>query len=393
VFFTTEQALLPGAKGNNLYEYDFNAPEGERIKLLSGGSETAEVQGVARISEDGSHVYFVALGNLTGLAKNGVGDSAKAGNDNLYVYSEGHTAFVATLEEPRDSADWAQADNRPVLTSENGDYLVFPSAADLTNEGLNGRSQIFQYDAPTDALVRVSIGEYGFNEDDRTPEVGSTLMNHIPQAYTYNKVDSPTTATGIQIPSDGAVFFSSPDALTLGALHDHRVKVVNEAGEINEDPVPNIYEYRAGNVYLLSDGHDTSVVNSEPGVSLVGWDPSGQDVFFFTSDPLIPSDTNTQQDLYDARAEGGFPVPPSPTGCGEMCQGPLGGVPSLAPLGGSATETAEAETSQPLASPTTVSKPKPTAKAVKKKKKKMKKAKKRSTGKASRRSGHESRTR
>ena len=35
VFFTTEQTLLPGAVGDSLYEYDFDAPVGERVRLLA----------------------------------------------------------------------------------------------------------------------------------------------------------------------------------------------------------------------------------------------------------------------------------------------------------------------------------------------------------------------
>ena len=66
VFFTTEQDPT-GAKGENLYEYDFDAPAGEKVSWLSNQSPgEAAVQGVARISEDGSHVYFVARGVLPG---------------------------------------------------------------------------------------------------------------------------------------------------------------------------------------------------------------------------------------------------------------------------------------------------------------------------------------
>jgi hypothetical protein len=357
VFFTTEQELLPGATGNNLYEYDFGAPAGERVRLLSGGVEPAEVQGVARISEDGSHVYFVARGDLTGAAKNIVGNGAEAGEDNLYVYSEGHVAFVAALSEAGDSANWAMEDNRPVLASENGDFLVFTSVADLTDEGLNGRPQIFQYDAVTGALVRVSIGEDGYGEDGRSPEIGSTLPNGFVASYNYSIVDSPTMAAGIQGPSDGVVFFMSPDALTPGALHDRRVKILEETGNVDEKPVPNVYEYRDGHVYLISDGRDVSAVNSSPSVYLDGWDPSGQDVFFTTADSLVPGDANTQQDLYDARVEGGFAVAPSPAGCGEACQGPLGGAPPLAPLGGSATQSPEPLVSPPAPAPKKTSLP------------------------------------
>jgi hypothetical protein len=334
VFFTTEQELLPGAKSENLYEYDFEAPAGERVTLLSGGVTDPEVQGVARISEDGSHVYFVAKGVLTG-APNGIGIGAVAGADNLYVYAAGHVSFVATLSSD-DAGDWSRVDERPVLASGEGRFLVFTSVADLTNEDVSlDNPQVFQYDATTGALVRASIGQDGYNDDGREPAVGSTIVNSMPSAYRYAIADAPSAASGAQAPADGAVFFSSPDALTRQALNDQR----NFLGQM----VLNVYEYRAGHVYLLSDGRDVSAVNAGPGAYLAGSDPSGGDVFFFTSDSLVPGDGNTQQDLYDARVEGGFSTPVVPAGCGEACQGALAGTPALTPLGGSATQAAEVE--------------------------------------------------
>jgi hypothetical protein len=362
VFFTTEQELLPGAEGTNLYEYDFDAPAGEKISRASVPLVgQAEVQGLARISEDGSHVYFVARGILT-EAPNGVEDSAIAGEDNLYVYERdarfptGRTSFVATLV-PGDSGDWAPADERPVLSSRDGGFLVFTSVADLTNETLNGNMQVFQFDAATGGLVRASAGQNGYNENDRTPVVGSNIVDGFPSSYSYAHVDSPTSANGVQAPEDGAVFFESPDPLTPLALADR----LNSAGQ----NVSNIYEYRAGNVYLLSDGRDVSTLNATPGVFLIGSDPSGGDVFFYMVDSLIGRDGDTEQDIYDARAEGGIPEPALTPGCvGETCQGTLAAAPALAPLGGSAIQATEAEALPPAAVPV---KPKPKAKVKGKK--------------------------
>jgi hypothetical protein len=355
VFFTTKQELLAGARGENLYEYDFDAPLGERIGLLSVPlSGEAKVQGVARISEDGSHVYFVAKGVLT-EAPNGIGNRAEREADNLYVSAEGHMSFVATLSAA-DGVDWQRADARPAMASKDGQLLVFSSAADLTDEGLiGGRPQVFQYDAQTGGLVRASIGQDGYDDDDRVPVEGSTIASKFPNEYSYADADSPAAADGMLAPEDGAVFFQSPDALTPDALNDQ----LDSIGLA----VSNIYEYRNGSVYLLSDGKDVSVVNFGPGVYLIGSDPSGDDVFFFTSDPLIPEDGDTQQDVYDARVNGGLPTPSVPLGCAEeACRGPLAGTPALPALGGSATQ-AEEESPPPLAAPV---KPKPKPKAKRK---------------------------
>jgi hypothetical protein len=58
-------------------------------------------------------------------------------------------------------------------------------------------------------------------------------------------------------------------------------------------------------------------------VELIGTDTTGENVFFATADPLVPSDTDTELDIYDARVHGGFPAPTSPEICqGESCREP-----------------------------------------------------------------------
>jgi hypothetical protein len=378
VFFTTEQELLPGTTtGENLYEYDFDRPAGERVTLVSEGAANPEVQGVARISEDGSHVYFVARGRLTSSA-NGAGETATEGLDNLYVSAEGRVSFVATLSED-DTQDWAAADERPVQASRDGRFLVFVSQADLTHENLSlrpGVEQVFQYDAQTGDLVRASIGQNGYNNDGKTPVYGAQIVTYPPSSYSYVLHDSPTQADGVLAPEDGAVFFLSPDALTPQALSDQ----TDSIGQ----PEPNVYEYRAGHVYLISDGQDVSTVKSAPGVRLIGSDATGEDVFFTTSDPLVAQDTDTQQDIYDARVGGGFPAPASPAGClSEECRGPLDVIPAL-PGPGSAAQVAEGASAP--ANTTVTSKPEQKRKSAKHKKKTRKRARRaRRTARAGRR--------
>ena len=54
-------------------------------------------------------------------------------------------------------------------------------------------------------------------------------------------------------------------------------------------------------------------------------DPSGRNIFFITSQGLVPQDTDGADDVYDARLGGGFPLPPAPVQpcAGDACQGPL----------------------------------------------------------------------
>jgi hypothetical protein len=369
-FFTTEQELLPDAASENLYEYDGTASTGKKIIRVSvPPAGEAEVQGVVRISQDGSHVYFVAKGKLTG--KNLQGEEPVSGEDNLYLYErnaqfpEGHRSFIVTLSPSDEPAVWGRADDRLVQISSDGNLLVFTSRADLTHEEVvPGRSQVFQYDATAGSLVRASIGQDGYNNDNRTPSSDATIAIRPSASYAYSIRDSPTQTDGILAPGNGAVFFTSSDALTPQALN-------NQTDTLGQ-PVPNIYEYRAGHVYLISDGRDESTLHSEPSVSLLGSDSAGENVFFTTSDPLINQDTDTQQDVYDARMGGGTPNPTgSPICNGEGCHSALGGPPGLS-TPASRTESAEAGVSPALPS----TRAKPTTKVKKKTKRKHKRGKK-----------------
>ncbi len=295
-FFTTTQPLLGKDESNNLYEYDFDAEAGHRIVRVSGGdgtveNPTAEVESVIGVSPDGSHVYFTAGGVLTRVP-NSLGQVAEAGRSNLYLYERdvqypaGRTVFVMpdadlpghSNEHPGGVAGFSQ----------NGRFMVFTSGAHLTPDDLSGLEQGFEYDSQTGTFVRFSIGEDGFNSDGNT----GTVQNAM-------------------VADDGSVYFETRNPLVPHAVNGGY----------------NVYEYREGNVSLISSGLDTR--SEEPG--LLGYiSPSGSDVFFTTYEQLVPRDTDSQVDVYDARAGGGFSEPPLPPQCqADACQGSLAGAPVL----------------------------------------------------------------
>jgi hypothetical protein len=320
-FFMTEQALLPGAAGMNLYEYDRNAPMGEQVTLVSRDSSEAGVQGVARVSEDGSHVAFVARGVLT-ADPNAEGRTAQSEEDNLYLLTRdtahpaGTVTFIATLS-PEDETDWKREDTRPVQMTPDGGFLIFLSSADLTPDDTSTAPQLFEYDVATGVLTRISVGRSGFNDDGNTnnPELGATISR---QAFEGRFVlqTSPGDPAAMNVSEDGSeVFFTSADNLVPQATPGAH----------------NVYEYRGGNVSLISDGHDASRSEQEgPSTRLLGIDSSGLDVFFTTADPLVGQDGDTQRDIYDARVDGGFQPPAVSEAClGEACRGPLAAPPRL----------------------------------------------------------------
>jgi hypothetical protein len=299
VFFQTAQPLLGGDTSANIYEYDFDAPAGERIVRVSGGgasvsNPTAGVMpGSERVSGDGAYVYFDASGVLTS-EPNSLGQSAQEGVENLYVferdarYPAGHTAFIVTgLSGPTLSA--------------SGRFAVFSSSSDLTPDDTSSVGQLFEYDAQIGSLVRVSVGQDGYNENGNTS----------------NPLDAPGKAL---VGDDGAVFFESGDGLTPQALDN----VILPQSDGVLEFAQNVFEYRAGGVYLISDGQDLY------GSNLDFIDPSGENVFFQTRDRLVAQDGDTQVDTYDARVDGGFPAPSEPAVCdGDACQGELSSTPVL----------------------------------------------------------------
>jgi hypothetical protein len=317
VFFTSEQELLPGAKGESLFEYNFAAAQkDQRVTLVA-----PEVTGIAKVSSDGGRVYFKATGVLTSTP-NGNGEAAgEVFGEKLYVYDTqtGETVFVAA-GEGAGSFD----------TTSDGQFLVFETATDLKGtRDTSSVQQLFEYDTQTGGVARVSIGQHS------SGEYGCEVTGTLEEGYdcdgnTIVGEDAPRMVypPGSSVAENGTVVFTSQLALTPQAV----------SGAPRE--TENVYEYRGGQVYLISAGDEVTRIPYEvhqERTRLFGIDESGRDVFFSTADSLVPQDTDTQFSWYDAREDGGFPAPAVTPGCsGETCQGNLTPTPPL-PSAGSET--------------------------------------------------------
>ncbi len=354
VFFTSTQQLLNGATqdpstedtaheqrnetrgcretsgehGCNLYEYDFDEPAGHRLKLVSGGDTSGlgpQVQGVAALSEDGSHVYFAARGELT-TAPNGYGQKAVAGSENLYVRDTvaETTTFIARLSES-DRNQWSgqggnQSGTEPMDVTNDGRFLVFTSLANLTPGETTSGPQVFRYEVGSGShpptLTRISIGDEGFN--DNGDGGGETEIRRGGSQLREDNANDLHPA----ISEDGAtVVFTSSAALVPGVANN-----ICEPKEGNPCKTlqGHIYEYRQGHVYLIAPRALTAPIVS----------PSGRDIFFTTNESLTPQDVDTLEDVYDARIEGGFPPAQTHSCEGEACQGAGASAPAFAPPGG-----------------------------------------------------------
>ena len=343
-FLSGQNGLLPGAEGMNLYEFNLTGGVShEKLVRVSGGVTKPEVLGVVRISEDGSHVYFVAAGVLANN-ENANKEEATTGSDNLYVFDTitGTTSFIGVLSND-DEADWQRSDGRPVQATPDGRFLVFPSVAHLTPDDDSGPGivQLFEYAADTGELARISVGQRGsyFCAATGKTEAGfSCDGNTEDPAYEPNPDvlflgfqvrDIAIASDKGKVSADGStVVFESDNPLTPQAVN-------SLSGEF----CSNVYEFRwnpreggigGGNVSLVSDGRDVTISLGQCGSLAHGLDAKGADVFMESTDKLVPQDTDTQRDIYVAREEGGFAAGTSGPSCtGDACQGSLSVGPQL----------------------------------------------------------------
>jgi hypothetical protein len=345
---STTESSQPGC---NLYLFEGAQEQplsGENLIDVSVGAKQSggpRVQGVIAFSPDGSHVYFVAKGVLTGA--NAEAKAPVAGQDNLYAYQRdpvhpgGHLAFVAGLPES-DQNRWAsllgpQASD----VTPDGRYLVFTSHGALTADDTAGEgpAQVYRYDATAEQLTRVSVGAAGFNDDGNAGLANATIVR---PSDTGSILVSDFRSNPTMSDDGSRVFFMSPVGLTPGALDD--VEIPAGAGGNAVEYAQNVYEWEqddtevdgrvvceeaGGCVSLISDGRDANDSANESceeskysAVCLLGTDAGGENVFFTTADPLVSADTDTQQDVYDARVGGGFAEATLTAPCqGESCKG------------------------------------------------------------------------
>jgi len=416
-FFTTSQPLVAGDTdaSNDLYVARIGhagetggpcAPRGENaassleVSSLSQVShdahpgEAAEVQGVVAISPDGSRVYFVARGVLSEGA-NAEDRSAIAGADNLYVYETDNASFrspvfVADLCSgaeasggirdascPPSVSDLSETDVGLWLgggtvgstqTSADGRYLLFSTKAQLLAGDTDTARDLYRYDAITGELVRVTEGEAGHHANGNDSNFEATLPSE--SGLVAGKAGLTTRAIN---EAGTRIVFITAEPLSSSASNG-----LFNAYEWHREP-----GWSKAIVSLISSGSA-----NEP-VTDVLMSREGGDVFFITSQGLVPQDSDGAPDLYDARLGGGFPPPPAPQqACsGDSCQGGLSApAPLLVP--GSASQAPGGDFAPPK--PATTVKKKTKSKKTKSKHKAKKKGK--SKPKKARRSGRSARS-
>jgi hypothetical protein len=296
---------VPGS-GRNLYDYHILT---KTLTDLTPSPEAGVLGVVNQASEDGSYLYFVANGVLTG-APNSLAQTASPGrcvpfanpngaSCNLYLSHDGAISFVHTVVDPSEEAYSSTLDLQHHSASRitpDGRHLAFFAE----DRGATGTSEprfaeLFEYSADSGQLSHLCAC-FRSNFPQPSP---SQPIGQLEGVFQYTRALS----------DDGArVFFDSEEALLPGDTNGQ----------------PDVYEYERGGtgscavasgcLYLISSGTGTR------GSYFADASASGDDVFFSTSQQLVPSDTDAAYDLYDARVGGGLGPSPSPASClGDAC--------------------------------------------------------------------------
>jgi hypothetical protein len=194
--------------------------------------------------------------------------------------------------------------------SSDGSVVVFTSAYQIPGAFNSGTEieQIYRYDVPSNTLGCVSCTPAGV-----TP-TGNAVISQ-PTAGHGDQDPGMVEARGISADGD-RIFFDTPDPLVPQDVNT-RAPIYNN-GEIGKEFGRDVYEWENGVIYLISSGkstHNSYVLDNSA---------NGGDVFFATTEGLVPGDTDGGYDVYDARVpQPGDNPPPAAVPCeGSVCQGP-----------------------------------------------------------------------
>jgi hypothetical protein len=318
----------------------------EDLTVDHNTGEHATVQGfIFGQASNGTAVYLLAQGVLA-TNENGEGQRAESGQNNLYslhlTEAGWETRFIATLSS-QDSPEWegGKQANTSFLTarsSPNGRYLAFMSAASLTGyDNIDAASaaggardeEVYLYDSAEEKLTCVSCNASGERPsgvlDREAAGEGSGLLvdrrlvwgapghehwlaGSIP-GWTAQSLVSALYQSRY-LTDKGRLFFDSPDEL-VPAAGNHKENVY----EYEPSGVGSCESATGGCVALLSSGE------SPRESSFLEATPDGSSAFFLTAAKLLPQDTDTAFDIYDARVcTSASPCLSLPAGTEEGCE-------------------------------------------------------------------------
>jgi sugar lactone lactonase YvrE len=338
----------PSNPGNDLYRWSVaDDGGGNHLSDLTAdpSGDGAEVQGVLGASADGSYVYFAANGVLAEGTQQGdcTGPlGAARGQCNLYLWHDGEINLVASLNASgsavgSDALNWAATPRgqfgtatyipKTSFASADGRTLLFRSREQLTGYDNEGAPELYRFrvgegiDCASCPPSGEGAGFWG---------LGRILFPNLgPSVFAASVSSRNLSADG------NRVFFETSEALVAEDTNGADGCPLAGTGVQNYASCTDVYEWEApgsgsckaggpayspnnnGCLYLISSGK-----GEEPSL-FADASASGDDVYFFTRDQLVGTDTDSIVDVYDARVGGGLaaqnPVPRPPCE-GEACK-------------------------------------------------------------------------
>jgi hypothetical protein len=242
----------------------------------------------SKIARENGAVYFYSPEQLAG--------EASFNGKNLYLARNGEIQYIGTLA--------ADTGVDRLQISPDGAFSGLLTKAQLTAYDNAGYAEMYAYDANEESLV-----------------CASCMPSGDPPSF-----DVEASQNGPFMTDDGRVFFSTSDMLI--------------PADTDRGNLPDVYEFVEGRPQLISSGVGVNARASGGAnyfaTELVGLESvsaDGTDVFFSTTDTLVPQDANGQfVKIYNARTNGGFEPATAPAPCvaADECHGP--GAPTPAPI-------------------------------------------------------------
>jgi hypothetical protein len=218
---------------------------------------------------------------------------------NLYVFRDGEAQYVATFEGDTQV-------HRSQISPE-GNYAAFLTDARLTGYDNEGWDEMYTYDVATGTIRCASCIPSGAPPSIMRPDPPGNRS-------IQSTADVLASQSGPFMADDGRVAFATSDAL------------------VSQDTngLMDVYEFVDSRPRLISagtgqrDSFDGNAIYPPAYTGLESFSADGTDIYFSTYDTLAPQDHNGPFiKFYDARTNGGFPVPPplQPCVAADECHG------------------------------------------------------------------------
>jgi hypothetical protein len=204
-----------------------------------------------------------------------------------------------------------------------------------------GHYELYRYDAADGSVMCVSCGE------GVAPAKGNMLE---PEPVNGLYISPDTSRSPISISEDGRRVFFQTDARLVPQDTNEDTTKEEECGELG--PGSDVYEWvqdgteEIQGVFCRVVNGCTHLISAGEAVGperFLGASANGRDVFFSSAAQLVPQATPEFTNIYDARADGGFPSPATTAKC-TSCQGvgsspPMIGAPASVTFDGTGNPT------------------------------------------------------